>query len=93
MYIKVPAVGIFGISFILILWILDLLKRLHPICINCKGYGAINLRWWQKIINALLVGTVGEKCKECNGSGIINISKLYKEQLGNEYIAKGEGRK
>lgn len=81
MYIQVPAIAVFGISFVLFFLIVGLFERLYPKCTNCKGYGAINLNLRQKIANALFVGAVGEKCKKCNSSGIVNISKLYKKQL------------
>ena len=80
--IPIPAIGVFGISFILFFLIVGLLERLYPRCSDCKGYGATNLKWWHKMINVFIEGSVGEKCKKCNGKGVINIYKLYKEQSG-----------
>ena len=63
--ITFPALLFFGVA--TIIWILFgfLYYKLYPTCDVCKGYGAINLNRRQKLVNALLVGAIGEKCKKC----------------------------
>ena len=97
-YAKIPAphlliIGIAGWLFI------ELIRYIVMPCYNCKGYGSINLKTWQKPINHIFTGWLGEKCPVCKGSGIrhilrempsseiIALNKKYKDAFGRDYHA------
>lgn len=77
--------------------LLHLTDTVYIPCYVCKGYGAKNLKIWQKIINTLWQGAFGEKCPQCDGLGFVftldeipeeEIKKLnskYKKTFGENY--------
>jgi len=67
----IPAIYLFG-AVILGYWVaMEIISYLFMKCHNCKGCGSINLKTWEKIINFVITGWLGEKCPICKGKGII----------------------
>lgn len=97
-YLVVPAPYILVIG--LVAWIIcELIRYIVMPCYHCKGYGSINLRTWQKPINHIFTGWLGEKCPICKGTGtrdmlreippseIVALNKKYKDVFGHDYHA------
>ena len=81
-FAKFPAIAPFGFGLIFFLIIIDIILRFYS-CPVCEGYGAINLTFYQKLINDINPGKVGDKCPHCNGSGLVDMRKYYLENAIN----------